>query len=157
MADETLGQFESRIGRFVDTLASDWAKTTADKVGVEAKRIATDTASADLGGDPKFSGWVPTLDTRYEHVAPGVISFHPTKRSAGPWTVAEFGRHTSAGPAMVGPRLTKSGRVSKAKAKRWNGRTAGKGTATKALEAIDKRAPQVVQREVVKVIGKFFD
>jgi len=148
------------FARHVDKFAAEFAdaklKAIATKAGAEAKKLAPQAASADLGGDPKFSGWAPTLDTRFDHVEPGVISFHPTRRSAGPWTVAEFGRNQAAGPQLVGPRLTKTGRVSKAKTKRWNGRTQGKGAASDALSMIDKEIPKVVDVEVTKAVRKFF-
>jgi hypothetical protein len=57
---------------------------------------------------------------------------------------------------MVGPRLTKTGRVSKARQKRWNGRTKGKGTATDALAAIDKKASSVVDKQTKAALRKFF-
>lgn len=156
---ETFAQFESRINRFLKELEDQKLKALASKAGDEAKKLAWKAAQADLGGDAAFSGWRPesnALHTRYDHVSPGVISFHPTRRSAGPWTVAEFGRNQAEGPRMVGPRLTKTGRVSKAKTKRWNGRTDGKDTASDALKDIDRRIPKVVEAEVLKAVRKFF-
>ena len=159
MADETFAQYESRIARFQRELEDQWAVSTATKMGVRAKELAARAASADLGGDPKFSGWAPTLDTRFDHVKgrPGVISFHPSKQAAGPWTVAQFGRGQAEGPRMVGPRLTKTGRVSKARQKRYNGRTKGKDTADDALKLIEADMPRVVDREVGRAIRKFFN
>jgi hypothetical protein len=157
VADETFAQFEQRVTHFADDLQNAWARAVAEKAGVAAKKAATAAASADLGGDPKFSGWKPELVTRFDHLHPGLISFHPTKGSAGPWTVAEFGRHQSAGPHLIGVKLTKSGKVSKGKGKRWNGRTAGKHTASEALAKIDRQTPDIVDREFKVVLRKFFD
>jgi hypothetical protein len=154
---ESFAQFESRMTKFIRELEEDRLKAIADKAGVEAKRLAERAASADLGGDPKFSGWAPKLETRYDHLEPGKISFKPTRRSAGPWTVAEVGRNQAAGPRMVGPRLTKTGKVSKARTKRYNGQTTGKDTASDALELIDKSVPRIVDREVTKAVRKFFN
>lgn len=153
---ESFAQFESRLKLFIRELEDDKLKAIATKAGNRAKVIATAAASADLGGDPKFSGWAPILETRYDHVSPGAIIFHPTRKSAGPWTVAEFGRHQTAGPQMVGPKLTKTGKVSKAKTKRWNGRTTGKNTASDAMSAIDKEIPKIVDKEVTAAVKKFF-
>jgi hypothetical protein len=133
------------------------AKAMTDACGEAAKKEAEKAASADLGGDPKFSGWAPELVTRYDVIRPGRISFHPTRRSAGPWTVAEFGRNSTEGPRMTGPRLTKTGRISKARVKRYNGRTPAFHTATEALDLIEKRMPHVVNDEVGHVLRKFFD
>lgn len=159
MADDSLGSYGRKVDGFIGELEAEKLRAMATKVGVKAKQIATDAASADLGGDPAFSGWRPAtnwLATRFDHLEPGVISFHPTKRSAGPWTVAEFGRNRAAGPRMVGPRLTKTGKVSKARQRRYNGQTEGKGTASDALAKIEPMVPEVVDAEVTKAIRKFF-
>lgn len=145
MPTDTFASFGHRIDRFINGLSGSELKQVMTKVGVAAKADALKAASADLGGDPKFSGWAPTLDTRFDHIGDGAVSFHPTKRGAGPWTVAEFGRHASAGPP--------GGK----KARRWNGRTRGKGTATKALAAIDRETPDRIEAEVKKAIRKAFD
>ena len=158
MADSPESFIARRLNPFLDELEGRKLKELADKMGVRAKALAKEAASADLGGDNVFSGWPKApLETRYDHLSPGAIGFKPTRRAAGPWTVAEFGRNQAAGPRMVGPRLTKTGRVSKAKAKRWNGKTEPKNTATKALEAIEREMPKVVDAEVSKAIRKFFN
>jgi len=157
VADSPESFIARRLNPFLDELEGRKLKELADKMGVRAKALAKEAASADLGGDPKFSGWKPTLDTRYDHLSPGTIGFKPTRRAAGPWTVAEFGRNQAAGPRMVGPRLTKTGRVSKAKTKRWNGKTEPKNTATEALELIEREMPKVVDAEVSKAIRRFFN
>lgn len=134
-------------------------------LGKMAKAQAVAAASADLGGDPKFSGWKPTLDTRYDIIGPGRISFHPSKRSAGPWTVAQEGRNNSGASGFAGPginaktgasALTKTGKVRSRKSKKWNGTTQGKNTATSALKAIDKLLPSVVERLMKQQIRKIF-
>jgi hypothetical protein len=157
MADSPESFIARRLTPFINELEDAKLKAIADKMGVRAKALAKQAASADLGGDPKFSGWKPTLDTRYDHLSPGAIGFKPTRRAAGPWTTAQYGRNQAAGPRMVGPRLTKTGRVSKAKTKRWNGKTAPKNTATEALELIAREMPQVVDAEVNKAIRRFFN
>ncbi len=156
---ESLPEFQQRVDSFLSELERRRLTAIATKVGVEAKKIATAAASADLGGDPAFSGWRPAtnwLATRFDHIRPGAISFHPTRRSAGPWTVAEFGRNQGEGPRMVGPRLTKTGKVSKAKQRRYNGRTEGKQTASDALARIEPMVPKVAEVEVGKTIRQFF-
>lgn len=147
MADDTFASFGRKLDGFNKALTDD---AVSHAVGKMAKDEATSAASADLGGDPKFSGWAPALDTRYDIVGPGRISFKPTRRSAGPWTVAELGRNSTAGP-----QIGSKGRGGRRK--RWNGRTEGKQTATKALKLIDDKAPKVVDKEVGKAIRKFFD
>ena len=152
MAD-TFGSFNVKLGRLQKELTDD---ALMHDIGKMAKAEAMKAASADLGGDPKFSGWAPTLDTRYDIVGPGKLSFHPSKRAAGPWTVAEFGRNQAAGPRMVGPRLTRTGKVSKARRKRYNGQTKGKDTATDALRAIEPKVPKLVDSHIGRAIRKVF-
>jgi hypothetical protein len=145
MAD-TLASFAKRVDGFQKELGDD---ATSHALGKMAKGEATKAASADLGGDPKFSGWAPTLDTRYDIIGPGRVSFHPSRRSAGPWRVAEDGRNQAAGPAI-------GGKGRKGSRKRWNGRTRGKGTATDALQLIEREAPKVAQKRLDTAIRKFF-
>jgi hypothetical protein len=152
MAD-TFASFAKRVDGFQKELGDD---AMGHALGKMAKAEATKAASADLGGDPKFSGWKPVLDTRYDIIGPGRISFHPSRMSAGPWTVAEFGRNSASGPSLASSSLTPTGRVSKRRKKRNNGRTKGKGTASDALAAIDKKAPGVVDEQVGKAIRRFF-
>ena len=157
MPTDTFESFAKRLDTMVNGISGAQLRQVMTEVGVAAKKAAESAASADLGGDPKFSGWAPTLDTRFDHIGEGRISFHPTRRAAGPWTVAEFGRNSTAGPRMVGPRLTQTGRVSRARARRWNGRTQGKGTASDALRVIEKEAPKRIEDAVKKAIRKSFD
>jgi len=153
MAD-TFESFNRKVSAFQRELTAD---TTSHKVGKMAKDQATKAASADLGGDPKFSGWAPKLTTRYDIVGPGRVSFYPNRRAAGPWTVAESGRNQSGmhGPNIRSSSLTKTGRKRKARSK-WNGRTQGKGTATTALAHIEDEVPKIVQSAVGRAIAKTF-
>ena len=155
MAD-TLASMSRRVERLQSELTDD---ALGHALGLMAKAEAEKAAKADLGGDAKFSGWKPTLDTRYDIVARGKVLLKPTRRSAGPWTVATIGRNAgSAGIGPVqGPTLTKTGRVSRARRKRWNGQTQGKGTADDARAAIERKAPGVVDVQVGKAISKAFD
>lgn len=146
MAD-TFASFGRRLDNFSKAMTDD---ALSHSLGKMAKEEATKAASTDLGGDPKFSGWAPTLDTRYDIIGPGRISFHPSRRSAGPWTVAQFGRNAGAGPA-IGSKGRRGTR------RRWNGRTSGKGTADDALNGIDKKAPIVVEKQIGLAIRKFFN
>lgn len=145
-----------RVDRFQSELTDE---ALGHALGKMAKAEAETAASADLGGDPKFSGWKPTLNTRYDIVDRGKVLLKPTRRSAGPWTVAQSGRNAGdagIGP-MQGPTLTKTGRVSRARRKRWNGQTQGKGTADTARAAIEDKAPGVVDVQIKRAIRKAFD
>ena len=163
---ETFASFSVKLQRFQKELTDD---ALMHAIGKMAKGEARKAASADLGGDPKFSGWAPELKTAYDIVGDGVLSFRPGgKRAAGPWTVAERGRNQGNASGFSGPGInrntgltsfTKSGNVRKTRAfagKRWNGRTAGKGTATDALNAIDPKVPKLVDQHVGRAIRRTF-
>ena len=154
MAD-TFESFNRKVVRFQKELGDD---ATMHAIGKMAKDEARKAASADLGGDPKFSGWAPELTTRYDIVGTGKLSFHPgSKRAAGPWTVAEIGRNAAQGPRLRSSTLTPTGRRRSARSmRRWNGVTRGKGTATTALAAIDKQVGKIVDRRVGRAIRKVF-
>jgi hypothetical protein len=165
MAD-TFASFNAKVARLQKELGDD---ATLHEIGKMAKVEARRAASADLGGDPKFSGWAPELKTAYDIVGKGKLSFRPGGRAAaGPWTVAEIGRNQGNASGFAGPSinrrtgitsLMKSGAVRRsrgARARRWNGVTRGKGTASTALEAIDKQVPKIVDRRVGRAIRRTF-
>ena len=132
------------------------------KVGKLAQGEGYRAAAGDLGGDPKFSGWRPWLELQVRPKKYGAAVI-PTRYSAGPWTVAQHGRNTMQGFGNVrrtrdgDVRTLKSGRVSVRKAKRWNGVTAGKGTADKAQARFDTLAEKVGEMELRVVTRRHFD
>jgi hypothetical protein len=135
MPTDTFASFAKRVDAFATGLKDPHLRQVMTKIGVEAKGDAVPVVAADLGGDDRFSGWAKApLATRFQHAGPGRIAFGPTKRSAGPWTVAERGRDS--------PR---------------NGRTRGKGTATRALAVIERETPARLEREIDRAIRKSFD
>ena len=152
----SLDAFGRAIGSFAAEFDRSRLRQITTEMGVEAKKIAATHVDTDLGGTG-FSGWAAPLDTRFDYVGDGKVSFHPTRRSAGPWTVAEYGRNQTAGPRMVGPRLTKTGKVSKAKGRRWNGRTAPHHTASETTAEIDRQTPRIVEKAVAKAVRRYWD
>ena len=163
---DTFASFNRRVDRFQKELTDD---ALGHALGRMAKDEATKAASADLGGDPSFSGWAPKLDTRYDILSPGQVLLKPTRRSAGPWTVAQSCRNQGNAGGFSGPGVnrstgatsfTKSGRVRKVRArgaKRWNGRTQVKGTADDARAAIEKKAQRLVETQGGRAIRKALD
>ncbi len=134
------------------------------------QQIAEQVASGDLGGDPKFSGWAPVLETQ---VRPSREKFGavmlPTKVSAGPWTVAEQGRNMGETGAVLGPGVnrrtgltsrTKSGglrKVRTSRGRRWNGYTDGKRTASKAVARIEAETKVLAATLARRAVAKTFD
>lgn len=165
---ESLAQFNQRMQRFYDDLEQDRLRRLYGDLGEYAQKVAERQASSDLGGDPKFSGWAPVLDTKLRFTREAVI-MSPTRSSAGPWTVAEQGRNQGNVSGFFGPAMTRSGgtvgrtksggvRRTRARAgKRWNGRTEGKGTASRTVAEIERNVPPKVNRFVVTVTRKHFD
>lgn len=134
------------------------------------EKIAAEEASRDFGGDPKFSGWAPSLDgLKVKSLNNGAVLVSPTRVSAGPWTVAEFGRHQGNAGGFAGPGIgVKTGRTSRnkdgsvrkvrqRKAKRWNGTTTGKGTATKATERAQEPCLKIADVGLRRATIKHFD
>ena len=158
--------------REVDRASRDLEREARGRIAMDmakaAQGIATRAASNDLGGDPKFSGWAPILDTQVKNIRDGAI-LTPTRSSAGPWTVAEFGRNQGGTTGFLGPGInrktgltsrTKSGGLRKVrsfKAKRWNGYTQGKHTASEAQAIMERDLPKIAERESRKVLQRHFD
>lgn len=161
----------------VAALGSDFNDAEVRKItrqmGKQAQDIANHAASRDLGGDRAFGGWnrgapIP-LDTRLRDGRNGATILSPTRHSAGPWTVAEFGRNQGNASGFHGPGInratgitsrTKSGgvrRVRTFRGRRWNGVTRGRDTATDATREMDKKLPPIADRAVRDVIRKRFD
>jgi hypothetical protein len=150
-------------GRELKGLESDLTGAERQKItrqmGVEAQRIADREAASDLGGDRAFSGWnrgrpIP-LDTRLRPARDGATMMTP--KFPGGWTVAEFGRNSKAGPRLIGPRLTRTGRVSRQRQRRYNGTTRGKRTASDAVKVMEARLPKIADKGVRAVTRKRFD
>ena len=165
----TLGAFAADLESLAKSLGGAGAAQVAKVMGVEAQKLAERAAKNDLGGDAKFSGWAPVLDTKLRPLEAGVILLTPTRQSAGPWTVAQLGRNQGNASGFSGPGVnrttgatlrTKSGglrKVRAAKGRRWNGTTRGKGTADDAVALFDREMPKIVEREMNKLVAKYFD
>ena len=153
----SFGDFAKELDALGRDLSTREKFTITDAMGRKAQQLATQAASADLGGDPKFSGWTPQLTTKNKRLADGSNLLSPTRSSAGPWTVAQYGRNQAFGPKFVGPRLTKTGRVSRARTKRYNGQTLPKYTADDARGLMEREMPKIAERGLRKAIRKRFD
>jgi hypothetical protein len=161
----SFGDAAKPYGNLAKSLAGKGLTPLQNKVGRRMQRLAEAAASADLGGNDSFSGWrrgnpIP-LDTTFQPLKDGKgIVFHPTKRGAGPWTVAEFGR----GGGFQGPgvsastgltRRGKRGNVLRPrKFKKYSGTTAGKDTASDAIATFDQVVPNLIRQGVLEVIDE---
>lgn len=161
-------QFAAEIARFQQELERESRRAMASDMAEQAQRIAEAEASRDLGGDPKFSGWKPPLDTQIKMIRGGAL-LHPSRTGAGPWTVAESGRNVGETGAFLGPGMTRTGgavrrradgtvaRQRGRKGKRWNGVTRGKGTASRAAGRMDRELGAIPERATRKLLVKRFD
>ena len=166
---KSFADFEREIGKLGKEIETTERRKITMRQAEAAQQIAREAASADLGGDPKFSGWAPTLDTQAKSTRTGATLFSPTRSSAGPWTVAEQGRNQGNAGGFAGPGIgrttgktsrNKDGSVRKVrafKAKRWNGRTQGKQTGSKTLQAIDRVVEDIALDSLRRTTRKYFD
>lgn len=166
----SLAAFEAEIAKLHREIERAEKRKITKAQAVEAQKIARGAAAADLGGDPKFSGWRPRLATIVKPRGDNHL-LTPTRISAGPWTVAEFGRNADGGVGLFqGPGLNmRTGRTSRnragdiitrgrrGRARRWNGRTEGKGTASDALQEMDRKLPKIAEDGLRRVLRKHFD
>lgn len=170
MSTDTPAEFNQRLDKLVKEYneASAWQRRVGRKIAADVAKRAEREASRDLGGDPKFSGWAPTLDTRSRfEPSEGVTIFSPTRRGAGPWTVAEQGRNQqtsgitpnfgqSRGTSRISAKTGKAVKGRARKARRWNGRTEGKGTATRVVNYARKKAPAIYADEAERLNKSIF-
>jgi hypothetical protein len=165
----SLAAFERELAKFGKELEKVERSRITREQAEAMQSIATRVASADLGGDPKFSGWAPTLDTQLKTLGNGATLLTPTKTSAGPWTVAEVGRNQGNAGGFAGPGLnTRTGntarnkdgslrKVRQRKAKRWNGYTRGKETATKTRQEAERVVEEIAVKGLRRTTRKYFD
>jgi hypothetical protein len=157
----SVAAFSRDFDKMIGELTGPEKRKITREMGEQGQKIAARQAAADLGGDKAFSGWTRAnpiqLDTHLRNAADFNVLITPTKTSAGPWTVVEQGRNAALGPRLTGPRLTRTGRVSRARQKRYNGRTRGKNTATDAVREMDRELPKVADKAVLGVVRKRFD
>ncbi len=169
----SLAEFGHELERLGKDLEAAEKRKITKEMGDRAQQLATRAAQNDLGGDDAFSGWRRNkplnLVTEVRSLSDGAAMLKPTKQSAGPWTVAEDGRNQGNATGFFGPGAnrttgvtarTKSGGVRKVrawKAKRWNGTTKPKNTASDAVELMDRELPKIAERGVRRAIRKRFD
>ena len=155
-----LAALNRRIEKLTTELVGDkQLERTAFDVGMMAKGAVSElSGAASLGGDLAFSGWrkgsLP-LGVRFDTKGkPGQVVIVPTGKSRGPWRVAEEGRHPGMAGPMQGPRLTKTGKVSRARVKRWNGTTEGKQSWTAYKGVVAPKIEPVVAKSYRAALGR---
>lgn len=165
----SIGDYGAQIKRFSKELATSERSKITLAMAKAGQKIAEQTAKRDLGGDDKFSGWEPRLDTQIKETKDGDHILMPTRTSAGPWTVAERGRNQGGSTGFAGPGVNartglttrnKSGSLRKVrsrKAKRWNGYTRGKNTASDAVAIMRRDVIKVAEKQYERVLDKYFD
>ena len=162
--------FAREVARLQRDLERQLRSASKDMAQAGAK-VAAREAARYLGGDTRFSGWSgPDLaDMRIQRAGRSGHVLPPTRGSAGAWTVADRGRNKGNASGFQGPGVnrrtgltsrTKAGNVRKVRAvkrRRWNGYTAGFGTAARAADMMDKAAEPIAERAMRTVIAKHFD
>ena len=140
----------------------------------DAQKIIAAEVRRDVGGDEKFSGWAPKLVTEVKFTPTGAAIVHPTRTSAGPFTVADIGRNQGNAGGMAGPgvsadgttRRKDNGTVRNARKRkgvaygkvgtRWNGRTRAKHTWSEAVADMERESPKLLEAAIVKKVGGWF-
>lgn len=168
----TFAEFNKQFDRFVKDVHDDGGDAVTLAMAKRGEQIAERFARRDVGGDMRFSGWrIGSLgDLEIKPLKGGGHILFPPRSIAGGWTVAEKGRNDMRGDpgGFQGPGVnsrtgetqrTKSGAVRKVrarKARRWNGTTLGKHTATDAVKAMQKEMPDLAEKAMGQVIRKHF-
>ncbi len=166
---ESPAAFAAEVRKMERTLEREQRKATRAMAEAMADTARTE-AARDLGGDTMFSGWTPgpnLSDLRFRRSRSGVGTLlTPTRSSAGGWTVAQWGRNQGNVGLFQGPGVnrrtgassfTKTGKVRRFRSRRWNGRTAGKGTADRAFARSEKEAEKIADRAMRTAIRRHFD
>ena len=144
MADD-LASFAAMLRKLGQDINGPLMRAAMRDIGKAAERELANAARRDLG-DGRFSGWskAPALTVEAKPTEPGVLELVPAPRTAGPWTVATYGRRKG----------------HKRTAKRSNtgwGATRGKGTFDDGLTAIDRTFDAVAEKAVIDRIEREFN
>lgn len=143
-------------------------KAWALEMAKRAEAIGKAEASADLGGDLKFTNWSPKWDTHVKLTTTGAVML-PTRSGAGVITVANQGRHNGNAGGFAGPGINrktgvtaraKSGVLRKVRAttgKRWNGTTKGMGTADRAVARMERELFPIAEKGLTRTQMRHFD
>ena len=164
---QSLAQFERRIAMVSKEFDGTAGRERMRRVGKATQGDVDDAVRATLG-DLSMSGWTrsrPANITGVSRVVGDGAVFISAGKASGQMRVLQDGRNQGNAGGMAGPgvsadgttRRTKSGRVAKArtrKAKRWNGRTEGKGTWDKAADLMADRVPGRIAAETHKALAR---
>lgn len=171
MAIHSPADLANRMGKMGKALAPDQIRKDLLAIVPVLRRDATGPASADLGGDRKFSGWPgpDALDiSAHLHRDGKGMTIGRSPGSGGPWRVAELGRNRGNAAGFAGPGIgrstgltsrTKKGNLRKVravKAKRWTGYTSPKHTWSKGAAAMGRDARKLLPRRRAKAVFEAF-
>jgi hypothetical protein len=164
-----LAAFAKKIDRVAAELDGTAARKRITRVAVDTKKDVDEAVRDDLG-DQSMSGWRRgkpfDIKGRFDIKSDAEFEVNPVPRGRGPMRVLEQGRNQSGAGGFHGPGIGRktgetvrnaNGKIRKTrayKAKRWNGRTEGKGTWTDAVKLMQDRVPGRVARRVHQDLSK---
>jgi hypothetical protein len=168
----SLPAFGDELGALAKEIEGRKKRDVLKPVVDEAVKIIDRQVSGDLT-QSDFSGWTRNspikLTVESKFVKDNAALITPTRQSAGPFTVLDQGRNQGNAGGFAGPGVnrrtgstsrTKSGGIRKQRnrqARRWNGTTRGKGSSSKAVDAIEKAMPDAAGKGLRRVMSRRFD
>lgn len=178
---QSVEAFNREIDKLDRTLNRELQNATRE-MAENARKVALSEARSDLGGDTQFSGWrgrdlSDLVIKRGRRVGVNDTShwMFPTRKSGGPWKVAEQGRNQGdvrgrgGSQIFIGPSIdkttgetfrTKTGKVRMTRRRRsakWSGYTKGKRTASNAADRFDRDSERIAEKRFRTALTKHFD
>lgn len=176
---QSIEAYQREIDKLARTMNRELQQATRE-MAEKAERISVQEASRDLGGDSRFSGWSgrDLADLQIKRGRGAKSTAHwlfPTRKSGGPWKVAERGRNRGdvrgrgGVQIFIGPSIdrktgetfrTKTGKVRMTRTRRssrWSGYTSGKLTASRAADRFGKEADKIGEKRFRQALAKHFD
>lgn len=159
---QSLADFNRKLELVAKELDGGTGRERMARVGKQTEGDVNDAVRGTLG-DQSMSGWTrsnpATIAGASRVIGDGAV-FVSAGKASGQMRVLQSGRNQGGfgGPAAPGrtTRTRKGGGsyVTARKAKRWNGRTQGKGTWDAAADLMAERVPARVAKEVHRALGK---
>ena len=144
-------------------LSGETSRAQMKRVGEKLAPLINKAVAADIG-DLSMSGWRRSgpieIKGTSRPISDHAVVVEPERKTKGPMAVLERGRNVFSGPGISSDGSTRRGkkgnvlRARKFKSKRWNGTTQGKDTMSDASQLIKDKAPELIQRELHKALGK---
>ena len=158
--DQGFNSLAHKIDAMSQDLEGQGLRKITNSVALAGKFDVLDEVESDIGPDRRMSNWRLKFNAGYEVTSNTTAVLTP--RPIGPWYVLNEGRRGKQEAYPRGRRKRKIYRTpwglrTATRGKPWrSGKSRGHNTWDNAVKVIERKTPERVHKETLKVIGKHF-